>query len=55
MIAPLAKFIDWSVLQIAYAIVGLRPYAQAKMEIGGSARISEWAGLYPRRKRPVAN
>ena len=24
MIAPLAKLIDWSVLQVAYAVVGLR-------------------------------
>jgi hypothetical protein len=34
MIAPLAKFIDWSVLQMAYAFVGLRhvPKPQWKLE-----------------------
>jgi hypothetical protein len=34
MIAPLAKFIDWSALQMAYAVVGLRhaPKAEWKLE-----------------------
>src|SRR6266849_2330830 len=34
MIAPLAKFIDWSVLQVAWAVVGLRhaPRPQWKLE-----------------------
>jgi len=34
MIAPLAKFIDWSALQLAYAVIGLRhaPKPQWKLE-----------------------
>jgi pimeloyl-ACP methyl ester carboxylesterase len=34
MIAPVAKFIDWSVLQMAYAVVGLRhvPESEWKLE-----------------------
>jgi hypothetical protein len=34
MIAPIAKFIDWSVLQVAYAVIGMRhaPKAEWKLE-----------------------
>jgi hypothetical protein len=33
MIAPLAKFIDWSVLQLAYAIIGLRHAPRPKWKL----------------------
>src|SRR4030095_7828068 len=33
MIAPLAKFIDWSVLQLAYAVVGLRHAPRPKWRL----------------------
>ena len=33
MIAPLAKFIDWSVLQMAYAVVGLRHAPKPKWKL----------------------
>ena len=33
MIAPLAKFIDWSVLQLAYAVVGLRHAPKPKWKL----------------------
>ena len=33
MIAPLAKFIDWSVLQLAYAVVGLRHVPKPKWKL----------------------
>jgi hypothetical protein len=33
MIAPLAKFIDWSVLQMAYAIVGMRHVPKQKWKL----------------------
>jgi hypothetical protein len=33
MIAPLAKFIDWSVLQLAYAVVGLRHAPRPKWKL----------------------
>lgn len=33
MIAPLAKFIDWSVLQMAYAVIGLRHAPRPKWKL----------------------
>jgi hypothetical protein len=33
MIAPLAKFIDWSALQMAYAFVGLRHVPKPKWKL----------------------
>ena len=33
MIAPLAKFIDWSALQMAYAVVGLRHAPRPKWKL----------------------
>ena len=33
MIAPLAKFIDWSALQVAYAVVGLRHVPKPKWKL----------------------
>ena len=33
MIAPLAKFIDWSVLQVAYAVVGLKHAPRPKWKL----------------------
>ena len=33
MIAPLAKFIDWSALQMAYAVVGLRHAPKPKWKL----------------------
>jgi hypothetical protein len=33
MIAPLAKFIDWSVLQLAYAVIGLRHAPRPKWKL----------------------
>ena len=36
MIAPLAKFIDWSVLQMAYAVAGLRHAPKPKWKLKGA-------------------
>jgi len=33
MIAPLAKFIDWSVLQMAYAVFGLKHAPKPKWKL----------------------
>jgi hypothetical protein len=33
MIAPLAQFIDWSALQVAYAVVGLRHVPKPKWKL----------------------
>ena len=56
MISPLAKFIDRSVLKVAYAMLPHSVWREAANERDlnlSSALISQRAGLHPRRKRAV--
>jgi hypothetical protein len=47
MIAPLATFIDWLALHMAYAVAGLKYVPRPQWKFERSAGISKWAGLQP--------
>ena len=53
MIAPLAKFIDWSVLQLAYAIVGLRHAPRPKWKLEEALEFLNGPDFIPAASEPA--
>jgi pimeloyl-ACP methyl ester carboxylesterase len=53
MIAPLAKFIDWSALQMAYAIVGLRHAPRPKWKLAEALEFLNGPDFMPAASDPA--
>jgi hypothetical protein len=53
MIAPLAKFIDWSALQMAYALVGLNHAPKPKWKLEEALEFLNGSDFIPSTSNPV--
>ena len=53
MITPLAKFIDLSVLQLAYAVVGLRHVPRPKWKLEEALEFRNWPDFIPAASDPA--
>ena len=53
MIAPLAQLIDWSALQLAYPIVGLRPAPRPKWKLDEALAILNAPDFIPAASEPA--
>src|SRR5580658_3765784 len=53
MIAPLAKFIDWSALQMAYAVVGLRHAPRPKWRLAEALEFLNGPDFFPAASDPA--
>src|SRR4029453_5389541 len=53
MIAPLAKFIDWSVLQMAWAVVGLRHVPRPKWKLEAALEFLNGPDFIPAASDPA--
>src|SRR5208282_5688663 len=53
MIAPLAKSIDWSVLQMAHAIIKLRPVPEAKWRLAEALELLNGPDSFPAVSQPA--
>jgi len=53
MIAPLARFTDWSVLQLAYAVVGLRHAPEPKWRLAEALEFLNGADFIPAASDPA--
>jgi hypothetical protein len=53
MIAPLARFIDWSALQIAYAVAPLRHAPESKWRLAESLEFLNGPDFFPAASDPA--
>ena len=53
MVAPLAKLIDWSVLQVAYAVVGVRHVPRPKWKLEEALELLNGPDFIPAASDPA--
>src|SRR3954469_7232899 len=53
MIAPLARVIDWSVLQLAYAVVGLKHAPESKWRLAEALEFLNGPDFFPTARDPA--